>query len=85
MSVQYYIDCAARARGEADAAILDNVRERCLRSEAAFLDMASRAEKSARMRARIEAEKAQARAMPALGPGPDGDNDGADDGAPQHD
>jgi hypothetical protein len=60
MSVQYYRDRAAEARRDADAATLDNVRERCLRSETAFLAMASRAERSTKMRERLETEKAEA-------------------------
>ncbi|QPQ55466.1 hypothetical protein IC614_02325 [Allosphingosinicella flava] len=60
MTAQYYFDRAAEARRDADAASLANVRERCLRSEAAFLDMASRAERGAKMRARLEAEKSAA-------------------------
>ena len=33
---------AASARADADAATLDNVRDRCLRAEKAWLDMAAR-------------------------------------------
>jgi hypothetical protein len=51
---------AAEAKREADAATLDNVRQRCLRSEAAWLDMAARAARTDRMRAKSEAEKAKA-------------------------
>lgn len=53
---------AAQARADADAAKLDNVRERCLRSEAAWNDMAERAERTEKMRATLEAAKAAARA-----------------------
>jgi hypothetical protein len=48
---------AAAARAEADAATLENVRERCLRSEAAWTEMADRAERNQRMRAKLAAEK----------------------------
>lgn len=47
-----YRENAARARADADAATLDNVRERCLRAEAAWLDMAVRQE-------RVDAARAQ--------------------------
>ena len=50
---------AAEARADADAAILDNVRERCLRAEAAWTEMADRAAKTETMRANLLAEKAQ--------------------------
>jgi len=49
---------AAEARASAEAAVLDNVRERCLRSEAAWAEMAARAERTETMRAAREAEKA---------------------------
>jgi hypothetical protein len=51
---------AQEARREAEAATLDNVRQRCLRSEAAWLDMAHRAARTDQMRAKSEAEKARA-------------------------
>lgn len=51
---------AAEARADADAAVLDNVRQRCLRSEAAWSEMAARAERTETMRAAREAEKAAA-------------------------
>ena len=57
-AAQFYLDRAAQARKDADAAILANVRERCLRSEAAFLDMADRAQRGARLREKLDAEKA---------------------------
>lgn len=44
------IERAAQARADAQAASLDNVRERCLRAEAAWLAMADRARRTARMR-----------------------------------
>ncbi len=54
----FYLARAAEARAEAAAASLDNVRQRCLRSEAAWNEMAARAARTERMRARSEAEKA---------------------------
>lgn len=49
-----YREHAARARADADAATLDNVRERCLRAEAAWLEMAERQEGVDRARAKRE-------------------------------
>ena len=49
---------AAEARADADAATLDNVRDRCLRAEAAWLAMAERAERNETMRATLLAKKA---------------------------
>ncbi|HYI42857.1 MAG TPA: hypothetical protein VD768_04465 [Sphingomicrobium sp.] len=54
---------AAEARKDADAALLDNVRDRCLRSEAAWSEMAARAEKTEKMRAARDAEKAASAAL----------------------
>lgn len=45
---------AARCRTEADASTLNNVRERCLRAEAAWLEMAQRQERVAKARAERE-------------------------------
>lgn len=49
-----YREHAARARADANAATLDNVRERCLRAEAAWLEMAERQENVDRARAKRE-------------------------------
>jgi hypothetical protein len=49
---------AAEARREAEEATLDNVRDRCLRSEAAWIDMAARAARTDRLRLKAEREKA---------------------------
>lgn len=46
----HYLACAAQSLRDADASTLDNVRERCLRSAAAWEAMAARALK-------IEAER----------------------------
>ncbi len=54
----FYMARAAEAKSEADAAKLDNVRVRCLRSEAAWNEMAARAGRAERFRARLDAEKA---------------------------
>ena len=55
---EIYLLRAEQARAEAHEAILDNVRERCLRAEAAWMEMAARAERTERMRAAQIAEKA---------------------------
>ena len=60
-----YIQRAAEARADADAAQLDNVRERCLRAEAAWKAMADRAARTESMRATLEAHKAAAVAAAA--------------------
>ncbi|WP_448659992.1 hypothetical protein ACPVPU_05650 [Sphingomonas sp. CJ99] len=49
-----YRENAVRARAEADAATLDNVRDRALRSEAAWLQMADRQDRADRARAQRE-------------------------------
>ena len=59
---QFYLDRANEARRDADAATLDNVRDRCLRSEAAWSEMAARAGRTERMRVKSDAEKMAARA-----------------------
>jgi hypothetical protein len=60
MSAQldFYRARAAEARAEAEAASLENVRQRCLRAAAAWEDMADRAARTDRMRARQEADRA---------------------------
>ena len=55
-----YLTRAAEARTQADTATLDNVRDRCLRSEAAWNAMAARAERTEKMRASLLAAKAAA-------------------------
>jgi len=53
-----YLARAEQARAEADSATLENVRERCLRSETAWLEMAARVERTDQLRASKLAEKA---------------------------
>ena len=57
-----YLARAAEARAQAEEATLDNVRQRCLRSEAAWTEMAQRAERTERMRRTLLADKAKAAA-----------------------
>jgi hypothetical protein len=49
---------AEQARTEANEATLENVRERCLRAEAAWMEMADRADRTEKMRADQLAAKA---------------------------
>jgi hypothetical protein len=62
MSIQheFYLARASEAKRDAEAATLANVRDRCLRSEAAWRSMAERAERTEKMRAKSEADKAAA-------------------------
>jgi hypothetical protein len=60
-----YLARAAEARAQADEAKLDNVRDRCLRSEAAWNEMAERAERTHRMREALQADKDKAAAAQA--------------------
>ncbi|MBH1999714.1 MAG: hypothetical protein I8H96_11325 [Sphingomonadaceae bacterium] len=54
MAAPDYRTLAAQARTDADKATLTNVRERCLRAEAAWLDMADRQDLTEAGRARRE-------------------------------
>jgi hypothetical protein len=55
----FYLNRATEAAREAREAVLDNVRERSLRSEAAWLTMAERLTRAEAMRAQQVAEKAR--------------------------
>ena len=55
-NLEFYLARAAQARADAEAATLDNVRERCRRSEVAWTVLAERAERSEVLRA-AEAER----------------------------
>jgi hypothetical protein len=59
---EFYLERAAEARAVADAATLDNVRDRWLRSEASWTEMAAQSERSETIRAQLIAEKAMERA-----------------------
>jgi hypothetical protein len=56
--LDFYRERASAARREAEAAVLQNVRDRCLRAALAWDEMASRAARTERMRADAEARKA---------------------------
>ena len=55
--LEFYQARAAEARADAEAATLDNVRDRCLRAAAAWDARAARAHRGDAMRARQEADK----------------------------
>jgi hypothetical protein len=64
MSVQheFYLERAAEARAGASTATLDNVRDRWLRSEATWTEMAARSERGEKMRQKLIDDKASERA-----------------------
>lgn len=62
--IQTFLANAAMARAEAEAADLANVRERCLRSEAAWIAMAARQQHTEDLRAKRLSEAAEAAAQP---------------------
>jgi DNA-binding transcriptional regulator YdaS (Cro superfamily) len=55
--LEFYQARAAEARADAEAATLDNVRDRCLRAAEAWDALAARAHRGDAMRARQEADK----------------------------
>ena len=60
-NLNFYLARAKQARDEAEAAKLDNVRERCRRSEAAWNVLAAQAQRAERLRAEdVERKSAQA-------------------------
>jgi hypothetical protein len=50
-NLQFFLARAEQARAEAEAASLGHVRERCRRSEAAWMALAERAERSEQLKA----------------------------------
>ncbi len=60
--LDFCISRAEQARSDAEAATLDNVRDRCRRSEAAWTELAERAQRTERLRAASEKQKAEASA-----------------------
>ena len=58
---EFYLERAAEARATARAAVLENVRDRWLRSEASWTEMAARSHRNEKMRAKLIAEKAAER------------------------
>jgi hypothetical protein len=61
-NLEFYLARAEQARAEAEAATLDHVRERCRRSEAAWQQLADRAERSEQLKAAEAIRKAESSA-----------------------
>jgi hypothetical protein len=59
-TLQFYLDRAERAREDAEAATLSNVRERCRRSEEAWTQLAERAAATEKKRQQLLLSKAAA-------------------------
>ena len=55
--LQFYLARVDQARAELDAATLDHVRDRCMRSQAAWQSLADRASRSEAMREKLLREK----------------------------
>ncbi len=64
---EFYLERAAEARAGAAAATLENVRDRWLRSEATWTEMAARSDRGDKMRAKLIADKASDRAAMEAG------------------
>ena len=62
-NLQFFLARAEQARVEGEAATLEHVRERCQRSEAAWMALADKARRSERLREE-EAERKAAAAIP---------------------
>lgn len=58
-NLEFFRARAAQARAEADSATLDLVRERCRRSEAAWMLLADKAERSEQMKEAEALRKAE--------------------------
>lgn len=56
-NLEFFLARAEQARADAEAATLEHVRERCRRSEAAWQELADRAERSEQLRAAERARK----------------------------
>jgi hypothetical protein len=64
---EFYLDRAAEAREGADAATLSNVRDRWLRAETTWTEMAARSQRGETMRTKFAADKAAERAAAKTG------------------
>ena len=49
-NLEFFLARAAQSAAEAEAATLDHVRERCRRSEAAWMELADKAKRSEKLR-----------------------------------
>ena len=59
--LEFYLERAAEARAIANGATLDNVRNRWLRSEESWTELAALSERAEKMRTKLIAEKAAER------------------------
>ena len=57
-NLQFFLARAEQARAEGEAATLEHVRERCQRSEAAWMALADRAQRSEMLRVEEQKRKA---------------------------
>ena len=64
---EFYLERAAEARAGASTATLGNVRDRWLRSEATWTEMAARSQRGEKMRDKLIADKASERAAMKAG------------------
>jgi hypothetical protein len=60
--LENYLARAAECRAQAEAATLQNVKDRCLRAEEAWNGMAARVQRHEKLRADTDAAKAEASA-----------------------
>ena len=65
-NLEFYRARAAEACADAEAATLEHVRERCLRSEAAWTALAKQAERSQHLRTEDQTRKAE-RSLQVIG------------------
>jgi len=63
--LQFYREQAAQQKAEADAATLQNVRERCLRAADSWTALAARGERAERQRAAAQKPAEAIGALPA--------------------
>ena len=59
-NLEFFLARAAQARAEGEEAVLEHVRERCQRSEAAWQALADKAKRSERLREEEALRKAEA-------------------------
>ena len=62
-NLQFFLARADQARAEAETATLEHVRERCQRSEAAWMALADRAQRSELLRVEEQKRKAATAAL----------------------
>jgi len=68
-NLEFFLARAAQARAEGEEAVLEHVRERCQRSEAAWQALADKAKRSERLRIQEEERKAALAPQPSNGAG----------------